>query len=89
MSNPLRSEADAFRWLVWVVAGAGAVIAVALLTSPLFGALLALVLVLVVLRLAWRALTQWRAEGAVLRARQAEEEKRYLAGLDRGEKEVD
>ena len=89
MSNPLRSEADAFRWLVWVVAGAAVVIAVALLTRPLFGALLALVLVLVVLRLAWRALTEWRAEGAVLRARQAEEEKRALARLYRGEKEVD
>ncbi len=45
MRNPLRSEADAFYLLVTVGLGAAAVIALTLLTRPLFGALLGLILV--------------------------------------------
>ena len=40
MHNPLRSEAEAFRWLVVIGVGAAAVIALTLLTRPLFGLML-------------------------------------------------
>ncbi len=39
MHNPLRSEADAFRWLVVIGIGAASVIALTLLTRPLVGAI--------------------------------------------------
>jgi GABA permease len=45
MHNPLRSEADAFRWVVVIGAGAVAVIALTLLTKPVFGAILAAALI--------------------------------------------
>jgi len=45
MHNPLRSEADAFRWVVVIGAGAVAVIALTLLTRPVFGAILAAALI--------------------------------------------
>ncbi len=45
MHNPLRSEAEVFTATVVIVAGAAAVIAVALLTEPVYGAILAGVLV--------------------------------------------
>jgi hypothetical protein len=38
MHNPLRSEADAFRWVVVIGVAAGSVIALALLTRPAIGA---------------------------------------------------
>jgi hypothetical protein len=38
MHNPLRSEADAFRWVVVIGLAAGSVIALALLTRPAIGA---------------------------------------------------
>lgn len=41
MHNPLRSEADAFRWVVVIGAGAVAVIGLTLLTRPVFGVVLA------------------------------------------------
>jgi hypothetical protein len=41
MHNPLRSEADAFRWVVVIGVGALAVIALTLLTRPVFGVVLA------------------------------------------------
>lgn len=41
MHNPLRSEADAFRWVVVIGAGAVAVIVLTLLTRPVFGVVLA------------------------------------------------
>lgn len=37
MHNPLRSEADAFRWLVVIAAGAASVVALTLLTRPVIG----------------------------------------------------
>jgi hypothetical protein len=37
MHNPLRSEADAFRWVVVIGVGAVSVIALTLLTRPVFG----------------------------------------------------
>jgi len=45
MHNPLRSEADAFRWLVAIGIGAASVIALTLLTRPAVGAAWALLLV--------------------------------------------
>jgi len=41
MHNPLRSEADAFRWVVVIGVGAIAVIVLTLLTRPVFGVVLA------------------------------------------------
>jgi hypothetical protein len=46
MHNPLRSEADAFRWLVVIGLCAASVIALTLLTRPAVGAIWALLLVL-------------------------------------------
>ncbi len=40
MHNPLRSEADAFRWVVVIGAGAAAIIVLTLLTRPVFGVIL-------------------------------------------------
>jgi GABA permease len=54
MHNPLRSEADAFRWVVVIGAGAVAVIAVTLLTRPAVGAALAAGLIGLGIGLAWR-----------------------------------
>jgi GABA permease len=45
MHNPLRSEADVFRWVVLFGVGAASVIALALLTRPAFGAVLAAALI--------------------------------------------
>jgi hypothetical protein len=54
MHYPLRSEADAFRLVVIIGAGAGVVIALALLTEPVAGAILAAVLLALGLGFAWR-----------------------------------
>jgi hypothetical protein len=45
MHNPLRSEADAFRWVVLIGAGAVSVIALTLLTRPVFGVIWAAALI--------------------------------------------
>jgi GABA permease len=45
MHNPLRSEADAFRWAVIIGGGAVAVIVLTLLTRPVFGVVLAAALI--------------------------------------------
>src|SRR5918994_2647040 len=55
MHNPLRSEADAFRMVMTVGAGAAAVIALSLLAGPEFGVVLAAALVGVGIGSAWRA----------------------------------
>jgi GABA permease len=52
--NPLRSEADAFRWVVVIGAGAVAVIALTLLTRPVFGVVLAAALLGFGAGIAWR-----------------------------------
>lgn len=57
MGNPLRSEAEAFRWLLVIAGAAASVIALALLIRPLVGALWALLLILVAVAYGWR---QWR-----------------------------
>ncbi|MDP9189341.1 MAG: hypothetical protein M3O25_08845 [Actinomycetota bacterium] len=62
--NPLRSEADAFRLLMMVVAAGAVVVAVTLLTTPAIGFAVALVLIAVGL---WRAIGlfgEWRRSGS-------------------------
>jgi hypothetical protein len=54
MHNPLRSEADAFRMVVIVGSGAASVIALALLTRPVLGVVLAAALIGLGAGLAWR-----------------------------------
>jgi hypothetical protein len=54
MHYPLRSEADAFRLVVIIGVAAGAVTAIALLTRPAVGAILAAALLGLGLGLAWR-----------------------------------
>lgn len=46
MHNPLRSEAEAFRWVVVIAAGAATVMIVTWLTRPLIGALWGLFLII-------------------------------------------
>ena len=48
MHNPLRSEADAFRWFVVVLGGAIAIGALAALTRPIVGVIFAALLIFVV-----------------------------------------
>ncbi len=55
MHNPLRSEADAFRWVIVVGAGAASVIALALLTRPAVGAVWGAVLIGFGLGVAYRS----------------------------------
>jgi len=62
--NPFRSEADAFRVLVMIVAAGAVVVAVTLLTRPLVGALVGLALVAVGLWRTWGLLQAWRAAEA-------------------------
>src|SRR5437870_3701838 len=55
MHNPLRSEADAFRWVVLIGLAAGSVIALTLLTRPAIGVVWAAALVGFGAGMAWRA----------------------------------
>jgi hypothetical protein len=55
MHNPLRSEADAFRWIVIIGIGAASVTALTLLTRPAVGAAWAAALVGFGVGLAWRS----------------------------------
>src|SRR6201991_445882 len=54
MHNPLRSEADVFRLVIVSVVAAALVVALTLITSPLWGILLVAVLVAVGVWFAWR-----------------------------------
>jgi GABA permease len=54
MHNPLRSEADAFRWVVVIGAGALVVIVLTLLTRPVLGVVLAAALIGFGCGVAWR-----------------------------------
>ena len=55
MHNPLRSEADAFRWIVVIGIGAASVIALTLLTRPAIGVVWAAALLGFGVGLAWRS----------------------------------
>lgn len=54
MHNPLRSEADVFRLVVVIGVAAALVVALTLIASPVWGILLAVLLVAVGVGLAWR-----------------------------------
>jgi hypothetical protein len=54
MHNPLRSEADAFRLVVVIGVAAALVVALTLITRPVWGVLLAALLIGVGIGLAWR-----------------------------------
>ena len=54
MHNPLRSEADVFPLVIVLVAAAALVVALTLITSPIWGILLAVVLTAVGVWFAWR-----------------------------------
>lgn len=54
MHNPLRSEAEAFRWLLVIGGACAAVIALSLLTEPHYGAILGAALIGIGLGLLWR-----------------------------------
>jgi hypothetical protein len=62
--NPLRSEADAFRWIVVVGTGAASVIVLTLLTRPAVGVAWAAALIGFGAGLAWRTLRGTPAQGA-------------------------
>jgi hypothetical protein len=62
--NPFRSEADAFRVLVIVVAATAVLVAVTLLTTPLVGALLMVALLAVAAWRFWGLLRDWRQRGS-------------------------
>jgi hypothetical protein len=55
MHNPLRSEADAFRWVVLIGCAAAAVIVLTLLTRPVFGVILTAALIGFGLGVAYRS----------------------------------
>lgn len=55
MHNPLRSEADAFKWVVVIGIGAASVIALTLLTRPAIGAAWATALLGFGVGIAWRS----------------------------------
>ena len=59
--NPFRSEGDAFRILMTVVAAGALVVALALLTRPLVGALAGLVLVAIAIWRIWGWARHWFA----------------------------
>lgn len=54
MHNPLRSEADVFRLVVIIVGAAALVVALTLITRPVYGVLLAALLIGLGIGLAWR-----------------------------------
>ena len=54
MHNPLRSEAEAFRWVLVIGGACGAVIALSLLTEPRYGAILLAALIGIGLGFLWR-----------------------------------
>lgn len=54
MHNPVRSEAEVFRLVVVLVGAAALVVALTLITSPIWGILLAVALIAVGVGLAWR-----------------------------------
>jgi hypothetical protein len=54
MHNPLRTEADVFRLVVVIVGAAALVVALALITRPVYGVLLAALLIGVGIGFAWR-----------------------------------
>lgn len=66
MPGRIRSEADAFAWVIWIGGAAATVIALTLLTRPLVGALWGLLLIVAASTIGFRA---WRRERNARRRR--------------------
>jgi GABA permease len=77
MHNPLRSEADVFRLVVAIVAGAALVVALTLLTRPVWGVLLAALLIGIGIGLAWR-MTRGSEPRSVVARRTDDDTRRIL-----------
>ena len=77
MHNPLRSEADAFRWIVVIGTGAASVIALTLLTRPAIGAAWAAALIGFGVGLAWRS-SRGTLRGSVELSRGGDGKRRVL-----------
>jgi hypothetical protein len=75
--NPLRSEADAFRWIVVIGTGAASVIALTLLTRPAIGAAWAAALIGFGVGLAWRS-SRGTLRGSVELSRGGDGKRRVL-----------
>jgi hypothetical protein len=75
--NPLRSEADAFRWIVVIGTGAASVIAITLLTRPAIGAAWAAALIGFGVGLAWRS-SRGTLRGSVELSRGGDGKRRVL-----------
>jgi GABA permease len=77
MQNPLRSEADAFRWIVVIGIGVASVTALTLLTRPAIGAAWAAALIGFGAGLAWRS-SRGTLRGSVQLSRGGDGKRRVL-----------
>ena len=77
MHNPLRSEADAFRWIVVIGIGAASVTALTLLTRPAIGVAWAAALIGFGVGLAWRS-SRGTLRGSVELRRGGDSKRRVL-----------
>jgi GABA permease len=77
MHNPLRSEADAFRWIVVIGIGCASVVALTLLTRPAVGVAWAAALIGFGVGLAWRS-SRGRLRGTVPLSRGGDGKRRLL-----------
>jgi hypothetical protein len=77
MHNPLRSEADAFRWIVVIGIGCAAVVALTLLTRPAIGVALATALIGFGAGIAWRN-SRGSLRGSVRLSRGGDAKRRLL-----------
>jgi hypothetical protein len=77
MHNPLRTEADVFRLVVVIVGAAALVVAVALITKPVWGVLLAVLLIAVGVAAVWRV-TRGSEPRAVAAPRSTDDTRRIL-----------
>jgi len=77
MHNPLRSEADVFRLVVVIVGAAALVVAVALITEPVWGVLVALLLIAIGVGAVWRV-TRGSEPRAITALRSTDDTRRIL-----------
>lgn len=77
MHNPLRTEADVFRLVVVIVGAAALVVAVALITEPVWGVLLAVLLIAIGVGAVWRV-TRGSEPRAIAAPHSTDETRRIL-----------
>ncbi|MGH2937322.1 MAG: hypothetical protein ACRDPE_04290 [Solirubrobacterales bacterium] len=77
MHNPLRSEADVFRLVVVIVGAAALVVAVALITEPVWGVLVAVLLIAIGVGAVWRV-TRGSEPRAIAAPRSTDDTRRIL-----------